>query len=83
VVKRQNEALTLGFVAARVLEAAIIFVGVMSLLAVVTLRQDLGGAAGPDTDSLITTGAALVAVRDWTLLLGRGSPSPTPCCRAP
>jgi len=83
VVKRQNETLALGFVAARVLEAAIIFVGVMSLLAVVTLRQDLGGAAGADTDSLITTGAALVAVRDWTLLLGRGSPSPTPCCRAP
>ncbi len=72
VVRRQNEAAALGFVAARVLEAAIIFVGVVSLLAVVTLRQDLGGAAGASADSLVTVGAALVAVRDWTFLLGPG-----------
>ncbi len=43
VLKRQNEATALGFVAARVLEAVIILIGVLSLLAVVTLRQDLGG----------------------------------------
>lgn len=72
VVKRQSEALALGFVAARVLEAAIIFVGVMSLLAVVTLRQDLGGTAGADTGSLVAVGAALVAVRDWSFLFGPG-----------
>lgn len=72
VVKRQSEALALGFVAARVLEAAIIFVGIVSLLAVVTLRQDLGGTAGADPDALVTTGAALVAVRDWTFLFGPG-----------
>ena len=72
VVKRQNESLALGFVASRVLEAAVILVGVVSLLAVVTLRQDLGASAGADTASLVTTGQALVAVRDWTLLLGPG-----------
>ena len=43
VLKRQNETLALGFVTARVLEAAIIAVGVVSLFAVVTLRQDLAG----------------------------------------
>ncbi|WP_345041340.1 DUF4386 domain-containing protein [Georgenia daeguensis] len=72
VVRRENEALALGFVAARVLEAAIIFVGVMSILTVVTLRQDLGSTPGADADSLITTGEALVALRDWTFLLGPG-----------
>lgn len=72
VVKRQNESLALGFVASRILEAAVILVGVVSLLAVVTLRQDLGASAGADTASLVTTGQALVAVRDWTLLLGPG-----------
>jgi hypothetical protein len=72
VVKRQNESLALGFVASRVLEAAVILVGVVSLLAVVTLRQDVGATAGADTASLVTTGQALVAVRDWTLLLGPG-----------
>lgn len=72
VVKRQNESLALGFVTSRVLEAAVILIGVVSLLAVVTLRQDVGTAAGADTASLVTTGRALVAVRDWTLLLGPG-----------
>ena len=40
VVKRQNEAVALGFVGSRVLEAAVIMTGVVSLLAVVTLRQE-------------------------------------------
>jgi Domain of unknown function (DUF4386) len=43
VVKRQNESAALGFVASRVLEAAVIMIGVVSLLVVVTLRQDLAG----------------------------------------
>jgi hypothetical protein len=54
----------------RVLEAAIIVAGITSLLAVVTLRQ--AAAAGADTDSLITTGTALVAIHNWTFLLGPG-----------
>lgn len=72
VVKRQSEAAALGFVTARVLEAAIIVIGVVSLLSVVTLRQDLAGTAGADVGSLATIGKSLVAVRDWTFLLGPG-----------
>lgn len=70
VVKRHNEAVALGFDTSRVLEAAIILIGVVSLLAVITLRQELAGASGTDTASLVTTGRSLVAVRDWTFLLG-------------
>jgi hypothetical protein len=70
VVRRQNEALAHGFLASRVLEAAIILTGVVSLLAVVTLRQD--PAAGTDPDALVAVAAGLVAVRDWTFLLGPG-----------
>ena len=72
VLKRQNEAVALGFVTARLLEAAIISVGVVSLFAVVTLRQDMSGAAGADEASLSTVGTALVAVRDFTFHLGPG-----------
>jgi len=72
VVKRQNEPAALGFVTARVFEAALIVVGIVSLLSVVTLRQDLAGAAGADAASLVTTGNALVAIHDWTFLLGPG-----------
>ena len=49
VVKRQNEAVAMGFIGARVLEAAAIFAGVVSILSVVTLRQ-----AGAGPDALVT-----------------------------
>jgi Domain of unknown function (DUF4386) len=71
VVKRQNEGVALGFVTARVLEAAMIFTGVVSLLSLVTLRHDLGGAAGANAAALVTTGASHVAVYNWTMLLGQ------------
>jgi hypothetical protein len=70
LVKRQHEGLALGFVTTRMLEAAVIVIGVVSLLAVVTLRQE--AAAGADAASLIAVGQALVAVRDWTFLVGPG-----------
>src|SRR5579872_7440491 len=69
VVKRQNEGVALGFVAARVLEAAMIFTGVISLLSLVTLRQP--GATGADAAALVTAGASHVAVYNWTFLLGQ------------
>ena len=71
VVKRQNEGVALGFVAARVLEAVMIFTGVVSLLSLVTLRQDLGGAAGANAAALVTTAASHVAVYKWTFLLSQ------------
>ncbi len=71
VVKRQNEGLALGFVTARLLEGAMIFAGVVTLLSLVTLRQHLGGAAGANASALVTTGASHVAVYNWTFLLGQ------------
>jgi hypothetical protein len=71
VVKRQNEGVALGFVAARVLEAGMIFTGVVSLLSLVTLRQDLGGAAGAHAAALVTTAASHVAIYNWTFLLSQ------------
>ncbi len=72
VLKRQNEGVALGFVAARLFETGIIVVGVISLLAVVTLRRDPGAAAGADAAALVTTGRALVAIQNWTFLIGQG-----------
>ena len=39
IIKRQNEGMALGHVAGRLIEATIIAVGAISLLAVVTMRQ--------------------------------------------
>ena len=65
VVKRQNEGVALGFVGVRTLEAAMIFVGVFSLLSVVGLRR-----AGAGTGAL-ATGQALIGLHDWTFVLGQ------------
>ena len=70
VVRRHGESLALGFVTSRVMEAAVIMLGVVSLLTVVTLHQDVSGTPGADPASLQTTGQALVAVRDWTFNFG-------------
>ncbi len=71
VLKRQSEPIALGFVAARVVESAFIAVGILSVLAVVTLHQDLAGG-GTDPATLQTVGRSLVAIKDWTFLLGPG-----------
>jgi hypothetical protein len=71
--RRGTESLALGFVTSRMLEAAVIMIGVVSLVAVVTLRQDLAGAQGTDTAALATVGRALVEVRNWTFLFGAGT----------
>jgi hypothetical protein len=69
ILKRQNEIFALGYVTARVVECAFIAVGILSLLSVVTLRQE---AAGADAGSLVTVGKSLVALHDWTFVLGPG-----------
>jgi hypothetical protein len=58
VLKRQNQAVALGFVGTRIVEASGIFAGVVSLLALVTLRQAGIGAEGG------VIGRALVALYD-------------------
>ncbi|MGC5627056.1 DUF4386 domain-containing protein [Georgenia sp. Z1344] len=68
VVRRRNEGLALGFVAARTMEAALIAVGVLTILSIITLRD----VSGLDDDALTSVHAALVAVHDWTFLVGPG-----------
>jgi hypothetical protein len=70
VVRRVNEIFALGFVTARLLESAFIAVGILSVLSLVTLRQE--AAAGADAGSLLAVGQSLVAVHHWTFLLGPG-----------
>jgi hypothetical protein len=70
IVKRQNESLALGYLSARVLEAAAILVGVISVLSVVTLRQNLDGEAADASATAV--GAALLAIHAWTFWMGPG-----------
>ena len=72
ILKRQNEGLALGYVAARLVECTFIAIGIVSLLSILTLREEFAGGAGGDSGSLVTVGKSLVAIHDWTFLLGPG-----------
>jgi hypothetical protein len=71
VARRQSETAALGFVTARVLEAALIFVSVASMLSILTLRNDVAGTAGADPAALITTAQSHLATYDWAFLLSQ------------
>ncbi|MEO6949117.1 MAG: DUF4386 domain-containing protein [Ginsengibacter sp.] len=65
VLKKKNEGLALGLVGFRVLEAGTIFVGVMCLLTVVTLRQSAAGSA------YLATSKTLVIMYDRIFFIGQ------------
>lgn len=69
VVKRSYPTLALAYVAARILEAAIIVVGILSLLTVLMLRAQSDGV---DDGALEGVAAGLLALQDGTLLFGPG-----------
>jgi len=64
IVRRQNELLAIGYVAARIIECVFIAAGIIFVLGVVTLRQD-----SPDAADLAVS---LAALKDWTFLFGPG-----------
>jgi uncharacterized protein DUF4386 len=65
VVKRQGQSRAVGFVASRTLEAATIYVGIVSLMSIVTLRQAGAGA------SALPTAQGLAAQYQWTFFFAQ------------
>jgi hypothetical protein len=68
LLKRQHEILTFSYVAARIMECVFILVGIVAVLAVVTLRHD----AGADAAAMGGLAESLAAIKDWTFKLGPG-----------
>ena len=68
LLKRRHEILTFSYVAARIMECVFLLVGVIAVLAVVTLRHD----AGADAAALGGYAESLAAIKDWTFKLGPG-----------
>ena len=64
IARRQNEALAIGYVGARIIESTFIAMGIIFVLGVVGLRHDL-----PSADDAAFT---LAALKDWTFLFGPG-----------
>ena len=70
ILKRTNENLALGYVAARIVECTFILVGLLSVLGIETLRET---ATAADGGAILTIGKALLAIHDWTFLFGPGT----------
>ena len=66
IVRRQSEELALGYVTARLVECTFILVGIVSVLGIITLRNQNAGANEG------TVAYTLAALKDWTFLLGPG-----------
>jgi hypothetical protein len=66
IVRRQSEELALGYVTARLFECMFILAGIVAVLGIVTLQQDVAGAGEG------TLAYTLAAIKDWTFLLGPG-----------
>ena len=66
IVRRKNEELALGYVTARIVECTFILVGIVAMLGIITLRQQVAGPAEG------TVAYTLAAIKDWTFLLGPG-----------
>ena len=66
IVRRQNEELALGYVTARLFECTFILVGIVAMVAIITLRNQTAGAAEG------TVAYTLAGIKDWTFLLGPG-----------
>jgi hypothetical protein len=66
ILRRQSEELSLGYLTARLFECAFILVGIVAVLGIVTLQEEVAGAAEG------TTAYTLAAIKDWTFILGPG-----------
>jgi hypothetical protein len=64
IARRQNEALAIGYVAARIIECVFLAAGIIFVLGVVSLRHD-----SPDAADLAVS---LAALKDWSFLFGPG-----------
>ena len=65
IVKRASESLALGYVVLRTLEAGIIMVGTLPLLALLTLNRDLPGTAGT-----VGIQSVLISMHNFSFILG-------------
>jgi hypothetical protein len=66
ILRRLNEELSIGYVTARLVECTFILVGIVSVLGIITLRNQAAGASEG------TVAYTLAAIKDWTFLLGPG-----------
>ena len=69
-LRKHNESIALGYLCFRFLEAVIITIGIVSVLSLLSLSREFVSAVAPNLSSFQASGALLLAVHDWTFILG-------------
>jgi hypothetical protein len=72
LVRRQSETVSLGYVAARIMESVFAAIGLISIITVVSLADALVGASGTEATALVTQGDTLAQTYDWAFRWGPG-----------
>lgn len=68
-LRKYNESIALAYLCFRFLEAVLITIGIISVLSLLTLSQEFVAAA-PNASTFHASGTLLIAVHNWTFLLG-------------
>ncbi|MCW4015040.1 MAG: DUF4386 domain-containing protein [Candidatus Bathyarchaeota archaeon] len=69
ILKKYNEGLALGYVGTRIFEGLTIFLNTFALLAILSLSKEFVSVTSPDVSYFQTSGALLLAARDWGSIL--------------
>ena len=69
ILKKQNEAVAIGYFSTRLLESAFIIVSAIALLSMLTLGQEYTAGA-LDASSKQPLGALLLAIFNWSFIIG-------------
>ena len=72
LVKRQSQTVSLGYVAARIMESTFIAIGLMSIISVTNVINALAGAHGIRATALAVQGNSLAHTYEWAFLFGPG-----------
>lgn len=67
ILRRTNEGMAMGYVAARTLEGALVLFGSLSALVVLALSRDYGESG---SGQAAVVGDSLISAREWAVLLG-------------
>ncbi len=72
LLRRMSETISLGYVAARIMESVFAAIGLISIISVVSLAYWLAGSSTEEVTAIVTQGNSLAQTYDWAFRWGPG-----------
>ncbi|WP_205701413.1 DUF4386 domain-containing protein [Herpetosiphon llansteffanensis] len=70
ILRQYSERIALAHLCFRFLEAVVIMIGIVGMLALLSISNEFSNATAADEQSYRVVGTALIAIHDWTFMLG-------------